>query len=95
MGYRARTHALVHALKYVQTLPMHSYMHKPEQESHSVLPGRHESLHCVTLVKTLEVMFSVYSASRTQKSQKCLQCDHIDAKRDGNYDLSPISKSVC
>lgn len=39
MGYRACTHTLVHALKYVQTLDAQAYTHKhtPEQESHSAL----------------------------------------------------------
>lgn len=49
MGYRARTHTLVHAVKYVQTLRTHA--RKAEQESHSALADMHESLDYVTLVK--------------------------------------------
>lgn len=49
MGYRARTHTLVHALKYVQTL--HTHARTAEQESHSVLADLHESSDYATLVK--------------------------------------------
>lgn len=51
MGYRARTHTLVHELKHVQTL--RTQAHTPEQESHSALTGLYESLDYVTIVKAV------------------------------------------
>lgn len=79
MDYRARTRALVHALKYVQTLAMHSHTH-----THTHLWPEEEGYYATVSVEIPLLVRTCYEYS-----------DHINAERDSNNDLSPVSKSVC
>lgn len=81
MDDRACTLALVHALKYVQTLPMHSHTHT---RTHACFWLEEEGHYATVCVEILLLVKTCYGYN-----------DHINAKSDSNNDLSLVSKYVC